>query len=235
MKKKKLETQYNSLDPVDLLNNLVKLQDNFWRHAWKPSGGVDVIECSIAETVINELINSKINDYQGVGVGNDVSNFEAQNMTAQSTDNINTDLADSTKQATQQPIAEETTPSPSNVRRYRRTKKQRKDLAPRTWLTREDAFVNEWEKIKVRLELNPAISAKLILENLVEKKPDEFKISQLRTLQRRVSKWQLEQLKIHQEMQSKKRHLQDDSSESYISLIAQAVFESCETIVELVN
>lgn len=233
IEKEKLETQYNSLDPVDLLNNLVKLQDNFWRHAWKPSGGVDVIECSIAETVINELINSKINDHQAVG--NDVSNFETQNTTAQSTDNINTDLADSTKQATQQPIAEETTLSLSSVRRYRRTKKPRKDLAPRTWLTREDVFVNEWEKIKVRLELNPAISAKLILENLIEKKPDEFKISQLRTLQRRVSKWQLEQLKVHQEMQSKKRPLQDDSSESYVSLIAQAVFESCETIVELVN
>jgi hypothetical protein len=39
IEKEKLETQYNSLDPVDLLNNLVKLQDNFWRHAWKPSGG----------------------------------------------------------------------------------------------------------------------------------------------------------------------------------------------------
>ncbi len=233
IEKEKLEIQYNSLDPVDLFNNLVKLQDNFWRHAWKPSGGVDVIECSIAETVINEPINSKLNDHDGVG--NDVSNFETQNTTDQSTDNINTDLADSTKQATQQPIAEETTLSLSSVRRYRRTKKPRKDLAPRTWLTREDAFVTEWEKIKVQLELNPETSAKLILESLVEKKPDEFKLNQLRTLQRRVSKWQLEQLRAHQEIQSKKRLTQDDSAESYVSLIAQAVFESCETIVELVN
>ncbi len=183
------------------------------------------MECSIAETVINEHQDMK----------NDVNNFETQNMTAQSTDNINTNLADPTKQVHQQSSTERTTHLLDSLRRYRRTKKPRKDLAPRTWLTREDAFVNEWEKIKVQLELNPAITAKLILENLVEKKPDEFKINQLRTLQRRVSKWQLEQLKVHQEMQSKKRPPQDDSAEAYVSLIDQAVFESCETIVELVN
>jgi hypothetical protein len=77
-------------------------------------------------------------------VGNGASNFETQNTTVQSTDNINTNLADSTKQATQQPIAEETTPSLTSARGVIGVqKKPRKDLAPRTWLTREDAFVND--------------------------------------------------------------------------------------------
>ena len=233
IEKEKLATQYDKLDPVDLLNNLVKLQDNFWRHAWKPSGEDDIVECSVAENVINELIDLKISDIHGVVNG--ANNFEIQNTEAQSTDNINTDLTNSTKPVNQQLITEETAPLANNIRRYRRTKKPRKDLAPRTWLTREDAFVNEWEKIKVQLELNPRITAKLILDDLVEKKPDVFKINQLRTLQRRVSKWQLEQLKAHQEMQSKKTLIQDDSAEAYVSLIAQAVFEPCETLVELVN
>ena len=78
IEKEKLATQYDKLDPVDLLNNLVKLQDNFWRHAWKPSGEDDIVECSVAENVINELIDLKISDIHGVVNG--ANNFEIQNM-----------------------------------------------------------------------------------------------------------------------------------------------------------
>jgi hypothetical protein len=83
---------------------------------------------------------------------------------------------------------------------------------------------NEWEKIKFQLKLNPILTATSLLENLIKEKPAEFKINQLKTLQRRVSSWRLEQLKIHQEAQSQKCSIQEQSSETYISLAARAVF-----------
>lgn len=227
IEKEKLKAQYDTLDPIDLLSKLVKLQDNFWTHAWKPSGE-DV-------TVMDEINNLKINEAQNIT--NDAKNIEEQGTMTQPINSIETsdDLINSTIQINQQRVTGDTTQSPSNIRRYRRTAKPRKDLGPRTWLTREDAFLNEWEKIKVQLELNPAITAKKILVNLIEKDSKKFKIGQLRTLQRRISKWQVEQLKLHQEMQSKKSPIQDASTEAYVLLIAQAVFESCETITEVVN
>jgi len=33
--KENLKEQYNNLDPLSLLKNLEKLQNNFWKHAWK--------------------------------------------------------------------------------------------------------------------------------------------------------------------------------------------------------
>jgi len=227
IEKQKLKAQYDTLDPIDLLNNLLKLQDNFWTHAWKPNGE-DM-------TVIDEINNLKINEAQNIA--NDAKNLEEQGTMTQSINSIETsdDLINGTIQINQQRVTGDTTQSPSNIRRYRRTAKPRKDLGPRTWLTREDAFLNEWEKIKVQLELNPAITAKTILVKLIEKDSKKFKIGQLRTLQRRISKWQVEQLKLHQEMQSKKSPIKDESTEAYVSLIAQAVFESCETITEVLG
>ena len=126
IEKEKLATQYDKLDPVDLLNNLVKLQDNFWRHAWKPSGEDDIVECGAAENVINELIDLKISDIHGVVNG--ANNVEIQNTETQSTDNINTDLTNSTKLVNQQLITEETALLVNNIRRYRRTKNQEKTM-----------------------------------------------------------------------------------------------------------
>ena len=73
------------------------------------------------------------------------------------------------------------------------------------------------------MELNPMLTATSLLENLIKEKPDEFKVNQLKTLQRRVSSWRLEQLKIHQEAQSQKCPIQEQSAELYISLAANAV------------
>ena len=33
--KKKIKEEYDSLDPLGLLRDLEKLQDKFWKHAWK--------------------------------------------------------------------------------------------------------------------------------------------------------------------------------------------------------
>ena len=76
-------------------------------------------------------------------------------------------------------------------RRYRRTKKPR---APRTWRTREDPFANIWSELRLQLELNPAQTAKDLLQDLQKRRPGQFKDGHLRTLQRRVREWRLQQL-----------------------------------------
>jgi len=40
-KKKRLTIQYGSLDPIALMSQLQKLQDQLWRYAWKKSPKVD--------------------------------------------------------------------------------------------------------------------------------------------------------------------------------------------------
>jgi len=51
-----------------------------------------------------------------------------------------------------------------------------------------------WDEIKLKLELSPEISPKALLDGLITKYPNDYKPSQLRTLQRRVSSWCNEQL-----------------------------------------
>jgi len=76
-------------------------------------------------------------------------------------------------------------------RRYRRTKKPR---APRTWRTRKDPFADVWPELRLQLELNPAQTAKDLLQNLQRRRPGQFRDGHLRTLQRRVREWRLQQL-----------------------------------------
>ncbi len=225
--KQKLKIQYASLDPVELLNQLVKLQDNFWKHAWKSSGESEVIDINSVDTVLSETFNLGMNEEESKNAIRGAEKIEYQNTENSLTDNSNnTDgLTSHSLSMNQQRVTKDVTPSSSHIRRYRHTKKPGKHLEPRTWLTREDAFVDEWENIRIQLELNPTITAKVILKNLIEEKPDEFKIGQLRTLQRRIMKWHLKKLKTHQEMQSKKSPIQEASAELYVSLISQAVFE----------
>lgn len=77
------------------------------------------------------------------------------------------------------------------VRRYRRTKKAR---VPRTWRTHKDPFETVWEELQAKLEVNPAQTAKSLMDELILQKPDLFHIGQLRTLQRRVAYWRKNEL-----------------------------------------
>ena len=76
-------------------------------------------------------------------------------------------------------------------RRYRRTKKPR---APRTWRTRKDPFAEVWKELRLRLEINPAQTAKALFQDLQRRYPGRFPDGQVRTLQRRVRDWQRKQL-----------------------------------------
>jgi hypothetical protein len=57
-KKKLLTIQYESLDPIGLMSQLQKLQDELWRYAWKKTPKVDtsliVTEKDICASIINE-------------------------------------------------------------------------------------------------------------------------------------------------------------------------------------
>lgn len=74
----------------------------------------------------------------------------------------------------------------NSKRCYRRTLKPRK---PRTWRTRKDNFETVWPTLSLRLDMDPHLTAKGLLKELVEKDPDHFNMKQLRTLQYRVAAW----------------------------------------------
>jgi hypothetical protein len=59
----------------------------------------------------------------------------------------------------------------------------------RTWRTREDPFTEHWPEMEERLREAPGLEAKTLLEDLIERYPDQYHEGQLRTLQRRVRHW----------------------------------------------
>jgi hypothetical protein len=57
---------------------------------------------------------------------------------------------------------------------YRHTKKKNSHKRPRDWKTRKDPFEQAWDEIKLKLELNPEMTAKALLDGLIIKYPAEF-------------------------------------------------------------
>ena len=106
-------------------------------------------------------------------------------------------------------------------RKYRRTRKTKKERPTRTWRTRKNPFESSWGSLRQQLELSPHQTAKNLLEGLILVQPEKFKINQLRTLQRRVSLWRLEQLNL-----AKAEHLllsdHDSEVNPYLSLVMEA-------------
>ena len=97
-------------------------------------------------------------------------------------------------------------------RYYRTSKKIDLRSAPRTWRTRKDPFVNVWAGIKLRLELMPEMTAKDVIEWLMEKYPNQFHTAefmtvlsrwwQIRTMQRRIAEWRQEQVGQEQRLRT---------------------------------
>ena len=96
-------------------------------------------------------------------------------------------------------------------------------MGPRTWRSRKDPFQDAWGGLRIKLELNPESTAKSLLDGLMNEKPGQFNINLLRTLQRRVANWRLEQMKIKQEKNKQMVVTQHDMIDSYVSLIGHAV------------
>lgn len=81
-------------------------------------------------------------------------------------------------------------PVPSaQPRRYRKTVKPRKTMAPRTWKTRSDVFAPVASEIEAALQKDPARAATSILKELQAVHPGQFDDNLRRTLQRRVAHW----------------------------------------------
>ena len=76
------------------------------------------------------------------------------------------------------------------ARKYRELGKLPSDIkVDHTWRTREDPFIEVWEEVKGRLEINPGLESKTLFEDLQRRYPGEFADGQLRTLQRRIKIW----------------------------------------------
>jgi hypothetical protein len=74
--------------------------------------------------------------------------------------------------------------------RYAESRKLPSEMSPeRTWRTRSDPFVEDWDEAMEMLEAAPTLEAKTVFEYLCEKYPDAHQEGQLRTFQRRVREW----------------------------------------------
>ena len=63
---------------------------------------------------------------------------------------------------------------------------------PHTWRTRPDVFSNDWDELATMLRQAPGLEAKTLLGYLIQRSPDQYNESQLRTLQRRIRNWRAE-------------------------------------------
>ena len=75
----------------------------------------------------------------------------------------------------------------------------------------------------MQLELNPELTAKSLLKDLIKEYPDQFNIKHLRTLQRRIAVWRKERIKINQERHYQSTFTDNSAINKYISLIANSV------------
>ena len=83
------------------------------------------------------------------------------------------------------------------ARKYRDQAKLPSELKtwPHAWRTRQDPFAEVWEEVREQLELSPGLQAKTLFEWLQRRYSGRFENGQLRTLQRRVHRW--EQRPVH--------------------------------------
>lgn len=77
---------------------------------------------------------------------------------------------------------------------YRKTKKPRKQMAPRTHRTRKDPLEDACATSQLRLELEPTRIAKDLLNQLIEEEPNKYQPKQRRTQKRRVLEWRKYQM-----------------------------------------
>ena len=75
-----------------------------------------------------------------------------------------------------------------------------------------------WDKLRLRLEVNPHKTAKSLLDELIIEEPEEYSYKLLRTLQRRVAEWRAEKCneakKAHEALSS-----QESATNKYLSLV----------------
>jgi hypothetical protein len=78
-------------------------------------------------------------------------------------------------------------PRPSLLKKERK-KKYQKTGRPHDWRTRKDPFEGEWEQITSWLLANPELTGVDIFHQLEQRSPGRYRPTQVRTLQRGLSK-----------------------------------------------
>ena len=79
----------------------------------------------------------------------------------------------------------------TTARKYRDLKKLPSEVAkPHDWVTRADPFADVWEEVRAMLVDQPRLRPKTIMGELQRRYPGRFADGQVRTLQRKVRRWQ---------------------------------------------
>jgi hypothetical protein len=101
----------------------------------------------------------------------------------------NTTLCFAVQHCTEQPLPAEgvLAPRPS-LRKRQRNEQRKKNQRPHDWRTRADPFEGCWEQITAWLTANPERTGVSIFQELHQRYPDRWRLTQCRTLQRGLQK-----------------------------------------------
>jgi hypothetical protein len=95
----------------------------------------------------------------------------------------------SVQQCTEEKVPTDGIPhTPPSLLKQERKKKYQKTGRPRDWRTRKDPFEGEWDQITAWLIANPALTGVDIFHMLEQLSPGRYRPTQVRTLQRGLSK-----------------------------------------------
>ena len=172
--KTKLMKQYRRLDSIILLSQLQALQDQLWAYAYLPSQEVDTQSDDRSDPARGVVVDVKTRI--------DLSRLKSIALTS----------GDGASEPTL--LTESATSTSSKERLYRKKRRKgRYHLVKHTWRTRPDPFAAVKDEIEETLRRHPHREAKSIFLDLQKKYPGDFSDGQLRTLQRRVKAWRLQQ------------------------------------------
>ena len=178
-----LEKQFRCLDPIKLLAEIERLQNQLWRYAYV---GRRVIHVPVSLNGANRATLTEQRDPQR-------GSMESERPT-ETVPSDNADQLSDSEEASGATLQSTDASPDRSERMYRRTKRERKQVqGKRWWRTRRDPFEEVWEEVEQQLEFAPDIHATTLFAWLQEKYPDQFVDGQLRTLQRRVKAWRVEQ------------------------------------------
>lgn len=181
--KRALEEQFKPLDPIALLAEIERLQDQLWQYAYVERR---VIASPVSLNGSNQATLAEQIGQPSASVGPETSAEAPQNGNAVPPSDNHVGPEASSLQANVSLNRSE--------RLYRRTKRKGKhSQVKRWWRTRKDPFEDVWEEVEQQLERTPDIYATTLFAWLQQKYPGQFTDGQLRTLQRRVKAWRVEQ------------------------------------------
>lgn len=182
--KRHLRDQFELLDPVALLHDIERLQDMLWQHAHVKT---EVIKLLVPLNGTGPMNAQMKQSLPGERAGQDGTTRSTQIAVLPTIEGSDNPMI----------VVDENEPKCSK-RRYRRTKRKHGNCyVKRWWRTREDPFADVWEEARQHLEQTPYIQATALFASLQVKYPWKFTDGQLRTFQRRVKVWRLEQASAH--------------------------------------